>query len=72
MDIDSFLKHRLFLKNMSGNGGDLRMLHGIGSTEVVVVGLILLVMFGGKKLPELSRGIGDSIREFRKAAKEVA
>ena len=57
---------------MSGKRGDSRMLHGIGSTEVVVVGLILLVMFGGKKLPELSRGIGDSIREFRKAAKEVA
>lgn len=44
------------------------MLSGIGTTEVVVIGLILLVMFGGKKLPELSRGIGDSIREFRKAA----
>lgn len=48
------------------------MLNSIGSTEVVVVGLILLVMFGGKKLPELSRGIGDSIREFRKAAKDIA
>ena len=48
------------------------MLNGIGSTEVVVIGLILLVMFGGKKLPELSRGVGDSIREFRKAARETA
>lgn len=48
------------------------MLNGIGSTEIVVVGLILLVMFGGKKLPELARGIGDSIREFRRAAKEAA
>lgn len=48
------------------------MLSGIGTTEIVVVGLILLVMFGGKKLPELSRGIGDSIREFRKAASETA
>lgn len=48
------------------------MLSGIGTTEVVVIGLILLVLFGGKKLPELSRGIGDSIREFRRAAKETA
>lgn len=48
------------------------MLQGIGSTEVVVVALILLVMFGGKKLPELARGIGDSIREFRKAASDTA
>lgn len=48
------------------------MLSGIGTTEVVVIGLILLVMFGGKKLPELARGIGDSIREFRKAASDTA
>jgi len=48
------------------------MLQGIGSTEIYVVGLILLVMFGGKKLPELARGIADSIREFRKAATETA
>ncbi len=48
------------------------MLHGIGTSEVVIVGLILLVMFGGKKLPELARGIGDSIREFRKAATDTA
>jgi TatA/E family protein of Tat protein translocase len=29
-----------------------------------------LFLFGGRKLPELSKGVGDSIREFRKAAKE--
>jgi sec-independent protein translocase protein TatA len=48
------------------------MLNGIGTTEVVVIGLILLVLFGGKKLPELAKGIGDSIREFRRAAKDSA
>lgn len=46
------------------------MLSGIGTTEVVVIGLILLVLFGGKKLPELARGMGSSIKEFRKAANE--
>ena len=50
----------------------LRMLQNIGTTEIVVVALVMLVMFGGKKLPELARGIGDSIREFRKAASETA
>ncbi len=45
---------------------------GIGTSELVVISLVLLVLFGGKKLPELARGVGDSIREFRKAAKETA
>jgi sec-independent protein translocase protein TatA len=45
------------------------MFQNIGTTEFVVVGLVLLVFFGGKKLPELARGIGDSISEFKKAAK---
>lgn len=47
------------------------MLQGFGTTELVVIAFILLVMFGGKKLPELARGVGDSIREFRKAASEA-
>lgn len=47
------------------------MLEGIGTTELVVIAVVLLVFFGGKKLPELARGIGDSIKEFRKAAGEA-
>lgn len=43
------------------------MLKNIGSTEVIIIAIVLLVLFGGKKLPELARGISDSIREFRKA-----
>lgn len=46
------------------------MLGNLGTTELIVIGLVLLLLFGGKKLPELSRGIGDAMREFRKAAKE--
>ena len=46
------------------------MLQGLGTTEIVVIAMVLLVFFGGKKLPELARGIGDSVREFRKAADE--
>lgn len=49
----------------------LNMLSGIGTTEIVVVALVLLVLFGGKKLPELARGMGDSIKEFRKAVNET-
>lgn len=48
------------------------MLSNIGSTELLVIALIMLLLFGGKKLPELARGVGDSIKEFRKAVKSTA
>lgn len=47
------------------------MFRGIGTTELIIIAVILLVLFGGKKLPELARGVGDSIKEFRKASKET-
>lgn len=46
------------------------MLGNIGTPELIVLGLVLLLFFGGKKLPELARGVGDSVKEFRKAAAE--
>ena len=48
------------------------MLRNIGPTEIIVVALILLVLFGGKKLPELARGLAESIKEFRNAFKDKA
>ncbi|OGM17960.1 preprotein translocase [Candidatus Woesebacteria bacterium RBG_19FT_COMBO_47_8] len=45
------------------------MIKGIGTTELIIIAVILLILFGGKKLPELGRGLGDSIKEFRKAVK---
>jgi len=42
----------------------------IGTTELVVIAFLMLFLFGGKKLPELSKGIADSVREFKKATKE--
>ena len=38
--------------------------------ELVVVLVIILVLFGAKKLPELSRGIGESVREIRKGFRD--
>jgi len=46
------------------------MLRGIGSTELLILASILLLLFGGKKIPEFSKGIADGIREFRKATKK--
>ncbi len=43
----------------------------IGGQELFLILLIVLIFFGAKKLPELARGLGQGIREFRKAAKDV-
>jgi sec-independent protein translocase protein TatA len=43
---------------------------GLGSKELIIIAVILLVLFGGKKLPELGRGIGEAIRDFKKSIKE--
>jgi sec-independent protein translocase protein TatA len=41
-------------------------LPNIGGTELLVIGLIVLLLFGGSKIPALMRGLGQGIREFRK------
>lgn len=40
---------------------------GIGGTELIVILVIVLLLFGGAKLPALARGLGQSIKEFKKA-----
>ncbi len=47
------------------------MFGNIGGSELFLILLIVLVFFGAKKLPELARGLGQGIREFRKAARDV-
>ena len=41
---------------------------GIGAQELLIILLILIVLFGGRKIPELARGLGRGIREFKKAS----
>jgi len=43
------------------------MFRNIGTTEIIIIAVLLLIIFGGKKLPELGKGIGDAIKEFKKA-----
>ncbi|HCQ31607.1 TPA: twin-arginine translocase TatA/TatE family subunit [Candidatus Collierbacteria bacterium] len=47
------------------------MFSNIGSGEVVVVVLVILFLFGGKKLPELARGLGESSKELKKVKTEI-
>ncbi len=43
----------------------------VGGPEVLVIMFIVLLLFGGERLPELAKGLGKSIREFKKAASNV-
>jgi sec-independent protein translocase protein TatA len=42
----------------------------LGPTEIILIVAVILLMFGGKKIPELMKGLGDGVKEFKKASKE--
>ncbi|OGV96955.1 preprotein translocase subunit SecA [Microgenomates group bacterium RBG_16_45_19] len=47
------------------------MFKNIGVTEIIIILVVLMVLFGAKKLPEFARGLGESGRELKKASKEL-
>lgn len=47
------------------------MFGNIGTGEILLIILFILIFFGAKKIPDLAQGLGKGIREFRKAAREV-
>jgi len=49
----------------------LAFIDGIGGPEMMLILVIVLMLFGGQKLPELARGLGKSMKEFKKAAAGV-
>jgi len=52
------------------NPGIYAFLPNLGSTEVIVIFVVILLLFGAKKIPELARGLGKSMGEFKKAREE--
>jgi sec-independent protein translocase protein TatA len=44
---------------------------GLGTTEILIIGGILLLIFGAKKLPEIGKGLGGAIREFKDVKKDI-
>jgi len=46
-------------------------LKNIGTTELIIIGLILLVFFGATKLKDLGRGLGESTKELKNVKKEI-
>lgn len=43
----------------------------IGWTEVLVIALVVLLLFGGKKIPEMMKGLGKGVRSFKEGLREV-
>ena len=41
-----------------------------GGSELIIIALVILVLFGGRKIPELMKGLGSGIKEFKKASKD--
>jgi len=53
---------------------DMKIMFGLfnlGGGEIILVLALVLILFGAKKLPELAKGLGQGIKEFKKATKEV-
>lgn len=46
-------------------------MNNLGTGEILIVAIVLFILFGGKKLPELAKGLGEAGREFNKALKGI-
>lgn len=44
---------------------------GLGTPEIILIAIVILVLFGAKKIPELMQGLGKGIKEFKKASSDV-
>ena len=44
---------------------------GLGTQEIILIALVILVLFGAKKIPDLMSGLGKGIKEFKKASREI-
>ena len=47
------------------------MFGSIGVPEILLILLVILVLFGARRLPEIGKGLGKGIREFKKASREI-
>lgn len=44
---------------------------GLGTPEIILIAIVILVLFGAKKIPELMQGLGKGIKEFKKASTDI-
>ena len=50
---------------------ELAFLGGLGGWEILLILMVLLIFFGAKKIPELPKGLGKGIKEFKNATNEI-
>lgn len=55
----------------SGEGINMLFIGGLGGWEIAVILLIILIIFGPSKLPQMGQAMGKAIREFKKASREL-
>ncbi|MDE6444489.1 MAG: twin-arginine translocase TatA/TatE family subunit [Muribaculaceae bacterium] len=44
---------------------------GLGASEILLIALVVLLFFGGKKIPEMMKGLGKGVRSFKEGMKEL-
>ena len=50
---------------------NLLFIGNIGGTEIIIIAIVILLLFGGKKIPELMQGLGKGVKSFKKGMKEI-
>ncbi len=56
-----------FLTTFAKPINNIIMIGGLGTTEIILILVFLLILFGAKKIPEFARGLGKAVREYRNA-----
>ena len=51
--------------------GNMLFLSNLGAGEIIVIALIILLLFGGKKIPELMKGLGKGVRSFKEGMNNI-
>ena len=64
------MQHRPVDLRIKGMTDTLAFIGSLGAQEMILIFLVMLLLFGAKKLPELARGLGKSMGEFKKAKDE--